>query len=157
MFSGQGLGTLNLSSVSGIVARAGRTMASRHRRFIYCTVEAAPHQWMHLDLVILTESHWQSDLEWQDPVWTCAHFAPNTKSHAGIVVMINKKLCQSSDISSVHINPGRLAHVRIHAAPRPIGVIAVYQYAGTATSTVLRNRHTLWTDLDIIHTSPASS
>ena len=104
-----------------------------------------------MDLVVLTESHWQTDMEWQDSAWSCMHFGLNSKTHVSIVVMVSRRLCSSQDISSVHIHPGRLAHIRIHAEPRPIDVIAVYQHAGTATSTVLKQfkqRQTVWTALD---------
>lgn len=101
-----------------------------------------------MDMVILTESHWSSDMEWQDSAWMCLHFGPNTKSHAGTSVMISKRLCQSLDISSVHIHPGRLAHVRNPAETHPIDVIAVYQYAGTSNSTLLQYRQEIWDKLD---------
>ena len=39
--------------------------------------------------------------------------------------MVRKTLCSST----VHLHPGRrLAHVRIHAEPRPIDVLTIYQY-----------------------------
>ena len=64
------------------------------------------------------------------------------------LIMVRKTLSTGNNISRAHLHPGRLAHVRIHAEPRPIDVLTIYQYSGTATQTVLQQRKQLWQELD---------
>lgn len=88
-------------------------------------------RWLELqsiDLVVLQESRWGIDAEWQLPHWHVIHSAGPKARSAGLLVMVAKTFCKQSQIRLADILPGRLLHIRLESSRRSIDVVVGYQY-----------------------------
>ena len=131
---------------------AGGLHVSRH---------AELKHWLHTrdeytrpDLVIITETHWPTTMEYQAVDWHAVHTGAG-QSQGGILVLIHHSICPAHDIRYTEIKPGRLLHVRLSLQKRPaVDVLAVYQHAWNPDggdgdrqariSKLLANRSDIW-------------
>lgn len=108
-------------------------------------------RWLEIhtfDVVILQESRWAYDAEWQLDKWTAIHSAGTKRRSAGLLVLISKAFCKTSMIRLADIIPGRLLHIRLESSKRSIDLIARYQRVDDRTPASKDGRATFWDTLD---------
>ena len=104
-------------------------------------------QWIRfqsLDIITIQESHWGYTSEWVQERYFCVHSGLNTRQ-AGVLTMINKKLCSQHDISWSEVVPGRILHTRIFGQTKNIDIINIYQHVHSSTK--LLERQHIWDEL----------
>ena len=87
--------------------------------------------WAHTEgepysIIILTETRLATDMEFSTARFNVVHSAAK---HAGVMVLICKKLAVMDRVTWRAIIPGRLVQVRLHGARRYTDIVAVYQQA----------------------------
>ncbi|CAE7753456.1 unnamed protein product, partial [Symbiodinium sp. KB8] len=107
------------------------------------------------DVVVVQETHWQSEGCFTLPRWYCiTAAAPTDDKYSGILVMVASKLACPEHIRYTVLHPGRLLHVKIGGLTvthSSIDVLGVYQYVWRSTATKaenLANRAVIWNQLD---------
>ena len=107
------------------------------------------------DVVVVQETHWQSEGCFTLPRWYCiTAAAPTDDKYSGILVMVASKLACPEHIRYTVLHPGRLLHVKIGGLTvthSSIDVLGVYQYVWRSTATKaenLANRAVIWSQLD---------
>ncbi|CAE7168394.1 unnamed protein product, partial [Symbiodinium necroappetens] len=107
------------------------------------------------DVVVVQETHWQSEGCFTLPRWYCiTAAAPTDDKYSGILVMVASKLACPEHIRYSVLHPGRLLHVKIGGLTvthSSIDVLGVYQYVWRSTATKaenLANRAVIWNQLD---------
>ena len=73
-----------------------------------------------LDVFLIQESHWTY----------CFHSGIPGRQ-AGLLCMVNRRLCHAHQISWRVMYPGRLIHIRLHGVHHHIDLLNLYQYVGT--------------------------
>ena len=107
-------------------------------------------QWaagIECDICILTETRWSFSSEWRDNSWSCIHSGTQDKAD-GILVMINKSVCNDTQIGISTAIEGRLLHIRIHFDRRALDLICCYQHADDHTASRKQLRRHFWQQLD---------
>ena len=111
------------------------------------------------DVVVVQETHWQSEGCFTMPRWYCiTAAAPSDDKYSGVLVMVASKLACSEHIRYTVLHPGRLLHVKIGGLAvthSSIDVLGVYQYVWRSTATKaenLANRAAIWSQLDKVTT-----
>ena len=111
------------------------------------------------DVVVVQETHWQSEGCFTMPRWYCiTAAAPSHDKYSGVLVMVASKLACSEHIRYTVLHPGRLLHVKIGGLAvthSSIDVLGVYQYVWRSTATKaenLANRAAIWSQLDKVTT-----
>eukprot|EP00435_Cladocopium_sp_Y103_P032030 s700_g8.t1 len=95
--------------------------SSRYAEFLH---------WLNMqsfDVVCLSETNWKADLEWLTPQWTCIHTG-DPHGHAGVMILVAKRLCPANKVSWQTLTEGRVLHVRLHLGLRNYDVVGVYQW-----------------------------
>ena len=86
------------------------------------------------DVVVVQETHWQSEGCFTMPRWYCiTAAAPSDDKYSGVLVMVASKLACSEHIRYTVLHPGRLLHVKIGglaATHSSIDVLGVYHGYG---------------------------
>ena len=75
----------------------------------------------------IQETHWPQWSEFQSANWVCVH-SGSGEGQAGILFLINKKMCDTTQIKHAELLPGRILHLRLPCTP-PVDLLGVYQYA----------------------------
>ena len=81
-------------------------------------------------IYILPQTRWSFESFWESGKWLFLHSGPGHGKGAGILIIVSKQLCDSSQLSHRTIIPGRLVHLRLHLAPRYLDILACYQRVG---------------------------
>jgi len=102
----------------------------------------------HIDVAILVETRMQFDSEWSDATWNILHSGEGPNRGKGIMILISKRLCRSSQIKWQNHVGGRLVHVRLNLPTRPLDVVACYQHTFQPNQSCLHNRDIMWTKID---------
>ena len=103
-------------------------------------------QW---DLVMLQDVQWKTDCEFTGPKWHVIHSAGPDRC-SGVLIMIDKRLCQPQNIRFQAVQPGRILHVRLHLAGHSLDAMCVYQHPwsnGCDTISVQAKRGLMWDSL----------
>ena len=96
------------------------------------------------DIVCLQETHWKFTNTWQTDQFHAIH-SGDTTNHAGILLLISKRLTTAESITWVERMAGRLLHVRIRGSTQNLDIIACYQYVHRHTS--MQSRSNVWDEL----------
>ena len=102
----------------------------------------------HIDVAILVETRMQFDSEWSDETWNILHSGEGPNRGKGIMILISKRLCNSSQIKWQNHVSGRLVHVRLNLPTRPLDVVACYQHTFQPNQSCLHNRDIMRTKMD---------
>ena len=81
------------------------------------------------NVVILPETRWSFQNEWEDDHWCYFHSGDSGGSRrvSGVLVMVSKQLRRSHNMFWTTVIPGRLVHVRLMGLTRNIDIVACYQ------------------------------
>ena len=106
------------------------------------------------DIVVLTESHWELDREFQVADWHVMH-AGLSRRQAGVMVLLKRNLFHAEQIKHSVLVSGRLLHVRLTLATEVLDILACYQHAWNgyleteAKQQLLNQRASFWTHLSM--------
>ena len=100
------------------------------------------------DILILTETRWSFTSEWEDAHWAHLHTGSPDDKADGILFLISKKACHTTQIGFHDVIPGRLGHLRIHFQRRALDIIGCYQHADHRTTACRNARAQFWDKLD---------
>ena len=108
-----------------------------------------------VDIAVVLETRWRFDGEWSDPDWNLLHSGEGAHLGKGILTLISKRLCTSTNIKwQIHAS-GRLVHVRLHTSTRPVDILACYQHTYQKNPKCMKARNTWWSLLDqVLHSLP---
>ena len=98
----------------------------------------------HVDIAVLVETRWAYDATWTDSDWNMIHSGEGAHRGKGILILVSKRICSSSQIQWQFYDSGRLVHMRVSQHPRNLDVIACYQHAFQPTKACLQNRERWW-------------
>ena len=107
--------------------------------------------WLHqhpIDVMIVPETKWSFSNNWSDDRWTYVRSASGTPRVGGILVMISKKLINSSNITYDYVIPGRLLHVHLGFDRQSITIVAAYQHAFDHSADNFSKRAVFWDTFD---------
>eukprot|EP00438_Fugacium_kawagutii_P001800 Skav235979 [mRNA] locus=scaffold592:230574:233068:- [translate_table: standard] len=100
----------------------------------------------HLDVVCLAETRWPFESDWEDETWTYLHSGSSDGQDrgSGLLLMVAKRLCSSSQLAWHSLIPGRLVHFRLFTTPRPLDIIGCYQHVVLPSQIQRTKRADLW-------------
>ena len=78
-----------------------------------------------IGVVTLLETRWPWVSEWEDSRFLYIHSGVPGDRSCGILIMIAKWLCPSSDLRWSESIPGRLLHVQLRLRPRPLDFVSM--------------------------------
>ena len=108
-----------------------------------------------VDIAVVLETRWRFDGEWSDPDWNLLHSGEGAHLGKGILTLISKRLCTSTNIKWQIHDSGRLVHVRLHTSTRPVDILACYQHTYQKNPKCMKARNTWWSLLDqVLHSLP---
>ena len=84
-------------------------------------------QHQQLDIAAFSETRWQYTNEWTDDTWSYIHSGCNSERGSGVLLLIRRGLCSAQDFSWHEVITGRVLHVRLQHATRPVDLILCYQ------------------------------
>eukprot|EP00438_Fugacium_kawagutii_P000665 Skav222317 [mRNA] locus=scaffold1249:220947:222023:- [translate_table: standard] len=99
------------------------------------------------DIVIISETRWRFNRQWSHRQWHCLHSAGDDGA-AGLLVLINRRLADQSQLLWDEPLPGRLVHLRLLGPGQPLDIVAGYQYAWQPGEHRARQRSTWWQQAD---------
>ncbi|CAE6931286.1 unnamed protein product, partial [Symbiodinium sp. CCMP2456] len=79
------------------------------------------------DLVLLQETHWKEDSEFDTPGWRVISSSTKSPQAGGVAVLISQSLCDAGDILHTSPVPGRVQHVRLTLDGAIVDVVNIYQ------------------------------
>lgn len=103
---------------------------------------------LHLDAIIISETHWGLQQEWETPYFWALHSGTFQDKSDGLLVLLSKRLCPSRHVAWSEPCPGRLAHIRIFGTQRSVDIVACYQHVYTGTNASLQLRKKFWIALE---------
>ena len=101
-----------------------------------------------IDIVLLTETRWSFESEWDDGEWAHLHSGTSQDRADGMLFLIRRSACPPDRIGFRELMPGRLCHLRIHFQSRALDLVGCYQYVDTRTHTCRKNRENFWDSFD---------
>ena len=104
-------------------------------------------EWLHrndFDIVCLQETRWKFTNTWQTDRFHAIH-SGDTTNHAGILLLLSKRLTTADSITWVEKVAGRLLHVRLRGSTQNLDIIACYQHVHRHTT--LQSRTRVWDEL----------
>lgn len=107
--------------------------------------------WLHpqlVQIVSLQETRWSGQREWVNSEWSFISDGGDPHNSTGILLMIRRKFCDQSHISWCSWIRGRLLHVRLFLADRPLDIVCIYRHAFHATYTCKQARLHLFDQLE---------
>ena len=108
-----------------------------------------------LDVLVLTETRWSFQSEWEDVCWTHIHTGTSPDRADGILFVINKRTCAGDHIGFAEILPGRIGHLRLHFRKRALDIVGCYQHVDTKQTSRQQSRSHYWDQLDeFLHSLP---
>ena len=105
----------------------------------------------HVDLAILVETR-MTFAQWSDQHWHILHSGEGPNRGKGIMVLISNRLSKAADIAWQFHDSGRLVHVRLTGATRPLDLVACYQHVFNRDKNRLHARQQWWETLEHILT-----
>lgn len=81
----------------------------------YLEIVAWTHQ-LHLDVIILSQTHWGLDTEWPTEHYWVIHSGTFADKSNGLMILVSKRFCPDRHLSWYPIIDGRLVHIRVHGA-----------------------------------------
>ena len=75
----------------------------------------------------IQETHWSFSSTWSTDSFHCIHSGATKKGTAGVLTLVRKDLCKSTQIKFQHVVPGRLLLVRFPMGQTFLNLINVYQ------------------------------
>ena len=100
-----------------------------------------------IDVLTICETHWSFTQEWQDDHWNFLHCGSSDDKSNGILILVRKTFCDAMNIQWHSVLTGRILHLRLHGASRPIDLIARYQYMDDHSGKRLLLRKRFWKSL----------
>ena len=101
-----------------------------------------------IDVAVLVETRWTYDATWTDSDWNMVHSGEGSHRGKGIVILISKRLCHSSQLQWQIHDSGRLVHLRVNLNPRSLDVLACYQHTYHPTQACRIARDRWWNMLE---------
>ena len=95
---------------------------------------------------MLQDVQWKTDCEFTGPKWHVIHSAGPDRC-SGVLIMVDKRLCQPQNIRFQAVQPGCILHVRLHLAGHSLDAMCVYQHPwsnGCDTISVQTKRGIIW-------------
>ena len=87
-------------------------------------------QWLRnqsVDILLLQETHWRFTRDWPTDHYLAVH-SGTTGGKAGLLCLVSKRICNTSNLSWCEHVPGRILQLRLHGAHRSIDILNIYQY-----------------------------
>ena len=87
-------------------------------------------QWLQnqsIDILLLQETHWRFTRDWPTEHYLAVH-SGTTDSKAGLLCLVSKRICNTSNLSWCEHVPGRILQLRLHGVHRSIDILNIYQY-----------------------------
>ena len=81
----------------------------------------------NISVAHIQETHWSFSSTWSTDSFHCIHSGATKKGTAGVLTLIRKDLCKSTQIKFQHVVPGRLLLVRFPMGQTFLNLINVYQ------------------------------
>ena len=79
-------------------------------------------------VLLIQETHWSFDSEWQRQDWYCVHSGrTQADKYGGVLVMVRLPQLRREHIRARHVVQGRLLHVRIDFSTRNLDLFNFYQ------------------------------
>ena len=97
-----------------------------------------------IGITALLETRWPWVSEWEDEKFLYVHSGKPGDRSCGILIMIAKWLCPSSNLRWIESVPGRLVHMQLRIQPRPLDFVACYQFCFAPTHARLQERKRWW-------------
>ena len=97
-----------------------------------------------IGIIALVETRWPWVSEWEDDKFLYVHSGKPGDRSSGILTMIAKWLCPSSNLRWFESIPGRLMHLQLRLQPRSLDFVACYQYCFAPTTARLQERKRWW-------------
>ena len=102
-------------------------------------------------VVVIVETHWKHNSDWETDDWLCVHSGSSQESHAGVLIMVAKALTTRRMLRFQTIQQGRVLHVRFPLGPEAdavsLDVVGVYQFAWNTRKprqALLQQRKEIW-------------
>ena len=101
------------------------------------------------NLVLLQETKWVHDSEYKTPKWICVGSGDPKQKHAGVMVMIRRRITVAEEVKYECDLAGRIIRVRFPIGNNFVNVICAYQHAwNNKDKAVLDKRAAFWKKLD---------
>ena len=102
----------------------------------------------HVDILLIPETRWQYNSEWQDEDWCCIHSGDPNQKGSGLLCLVSRKLQRLQQIKWLDVIPGRLLHIRLQFADRGLDILGCYQHTNNPQAARQQMRHSWWQTLD---------
>lgn len=103
---------------------------------------------LELDIMVLTETRWSFEAEWQANGWYHIHTGTSHDRADGVLFLVRGTLCSPDQIGFAAVQPGRIGHLRIHFQHRSLDILGCYQVVDDHSSQKRSLRHDFWTCLE---------
>ena len=87
----------------------------------------------NISVAHIQETHWSFSSTWSTDSFHCIHSGATKKGTAGVLTLIRKDLCKSTQIKFQHVVPGRLLLVRFPLGQTFLNLINVYYFCNIRT------------------------